>query len=129
MIRTTTIVSAFLLTTSSITHAEDRESSLPNLGLEQQYLQGTYMNMSLQEYEGIYGHNQRFVLKNLRSYSENVLESDGIPEQGINLMGAALGLVFSDPRLNLNKSKTLSLEIKDVRDSDRSFYFGVNLDW
>ena len=129
MIRTTTIVSAFLLTTSSITHAEDRESSLPNLGLEQQYLQGTYMNMSLQEYEGIYGHNQRFVLKNLRSYSENVLESAGIPEQGINLMGAALGLVFNDPRLNLNKSKTLSLEIKDVRDSDRSFYFGVNLDW
>ena len=44
-------------------------------------------------------------------------------------MGVALGLVFSDPKLNLNKSKTLALEIKDARASDPTFYFGVNLDW
>jgi hypothetical protein len=44
-------------------------------------------------------------------------------------MGVALGLAFSDPKLNLNKSKTLALEIKDAGDSDRSFYLGVNLDW
>ena len=77
----------------------------------------------------MYSRNQKVVLKNLRSYSENALESIGIPEQGINLMGVALGLAFSDPKLNLNKSKTLALEIKDARDSDRSFYLGVNLDW
>ena len=129
MIRTITIVSAFLLMTGPITLAEDREYSLPNLGSEQQYLYGTDTNMSLQEYEGIYSRNQKFVLNNLMSYSENVLESVGVSEQGINLMGATLGLVFSDPKLNLNNSKTLSLEIKDAEDSDRTFYFGINLDW
>ena len=130
MIRTTTIVSAFLLATSSLAHAEDRESALPDLGLKSpEYQHSVDMTMSLQEYEGMYSRNQRVVLKSLRSYSENALESIGIPEQGINLMGVALGLAFSDPRLNLNKSKTLALEIKDAGDSDRSFYLGVNLDW
>ena len=77
----------------------------------------------------MYNRNQKVVLNNLRSYSENALESIGIPEQGINLMGVALGLAFSDSRLNLNKSETLALEIKDARDSDRSLYLGINLDW
>jgi len=130
MMRTTTIVSAFLLATSSLAHAEDREPALPDLGLKShEYQHNVGMSMSLQEYEGMYSRNQRVVLNNLRSYSENALESIGIPEQGINLMGVALGLAFSDPKLNLNKSKTLALEIKDARDSDRSFYLGVNLDW
>lgn len=130
MMRTTTIVSAFLLATSSIAHAEDWESALPDLGLKShEYQHSVDITMSLQEYEGMYSRNQKVVLKNLRSYSGNALESIGIPDQGINLMGVALGLAFSDPKLNLNKSKTLALEIKDARDSDRSLYLGVNLDW
>ena len=130
MIRTLTAVSAFLLATSSIAHAEDREASLPNLEVEQQYLHRTDMNMSPQEYDEIYNRNQRFILKNLMSYSENALELTGMPEQGINLMGAALGLVFNDgARLDLNKSKTLALEFKDVGNQERTLYFGVNLDW
>ena len=130
MIRTITIISAFLLATSSLTHAEDRVSALPDLGLKSyDYQHSVDMSMSLQEYEGMYNRNQKVVLKNLVSYSENTLQSIGISEQGINLMGAALGLAFSDSRLNLNKSKTLALEIKDVRDSDRSLYLGIKLDW
>ena len=130
MMRTTTIVSAFLLATSSLAHAEDRESALPDLGLKShEYQHSIDMSMSLQEYEGMYSRNQKVVLNNLRSYSENALVSIGISRQSINLMGVALGLAFSDPRLNLNKSKTLALEIKDARDSDRSLYLGVNLDW
>jgi len=131
MTRTITVVLAFLLATSSIAHAEDREFSLPNLGFKPyEYQHSIDMNMSLQEYEEIYSRNQKVVLKNLVSHSENALELIGIPEQSINLMGAALGLAFGDPRLNLNKSKTLTLELKDVTDSERaSLYFGVNLDW
>jgi hypothetical protein len=130
MIRTITIVSAFLLATISVAHAEDRESSLPDLGFKShEYQHSVDMTMSLQEYEGMYSRNQKVVLNNLRSYSENALVSIGISRQSINLMGAALGLAFSDPKLNLNKSKTLALEIKDASDSDRSFYLGVNLDW
>jgi hypothetical protein len=37
-------------------------------------------------------------------------------------------ILHNDPGLNLNKSKTLALEIKDAGDSDRSFYFGFNPD-
>ena len=130
MIRTITIISAFLLATSSLTHAEDRESALPDFGLKSyDYQHSIDMSMSLQEYEGMYNRNQKVVLKNLVSYSENTLQSIGISEQGINLMGAALGLAFSDPRLNLNKSETLTLEIKDARDSDRSLFLGIKLDW
>ena len=87
------------------------------------------MSMSLREYDDISNRNLRFLRKNLRSYSENALAVIGMPEQGINLMGAALGLAFNDSRLNLNKSKTLALEIKDVSESDRTLYLGVNLDW
>ena len=130
MIRTTTIVSAFLLATSSLAHAEDRESALPDLGLKShEYQHSVDMTMSLQEYEGMYSRNQKVVLKNLRSYSENALVSIGISRQSINLMGAALGLAFSDPKLSLNKSKTLTLEIKDAEDSDRRFYLGIDLNW
>ena len=32
-------------------------------------------------------------------------------------------------KLNLNESKTLALELKDVNDSERTLYFGVTLDW
>ena len=130
MVRTIIIVSFFLLSMYSIVHAEDRSDSLPNLGFNEQRFQMLNMNISPHEYEEIYSRNQKFVLKNLVSYSENALKLIGISEQNINLMGAALGLAFGDPRLNLNKSKTLTLELKDMTDSERaSLYFGVNLDW
>lgn len=129
MVRTMAITSAFLLVASSIVHAEDREYSFLNLEAEQQNLHRVDMSMSLREYEDISSRNWRFLRNNLRSYSENALAIIGMPEQGINLMGAALGLAFNDSKLNLNKSKTLAIEIKDVRDSDRTLYLGVNLDW
>lgn len=129
MIRTMAITSAFLLMANSIVHAEDREYSFLNLGVDQQHLHRVDMSMSLREYDDISNRNLRFLRKNMRSYSENALAVIGMPEQGINLMGAALGLAFNDSRLNLNKSKTLALEIKDVSESDRTLYLGVNLDW
>ena len=129
MIRTAIITSVFALVTSSIVLAEDREASILNLGFEDEYFHKTDMNMSPREYEEIYSRNKRFVLNNLRSYSENALELIGIPEQGIHFMGAALGLAFGDQRLTLIKSKMLALEVKNVRDSERTLYLGVNLDW
>jgi hypothetical protein len=136
VIRTITIVSAFLLAASTIAHAEDRESSLLNLGFKpyqwefkQQHLRRIDIDITPQEYEWVYSGNRRFVRNNLKSYSRDALESIGIPEQGVNLMGAALGLVIQGARLDLNKSKTLALEFKDVSNQERTLYFGVNLDW
>ena len=129
MIRAITVVSVILLATSSIVYAEDRESALLNWGYKQQHFQGADMNMSIGEYEETYRRNRSFVGNTLGSYSIHTLGLIGIPEQGVNVMGAALGMVINGARLNLNKSKTLALELKDVSDSDRTLYFGVNLDW
>jgi hypothetical protein len=87
------------------------------------------MNMSPREYEEINGRNRRFVSNTLMFYSKDALESIGMPEQGINLMGMALGSVINGPRLDLNKSKTLALEFNDVGNPGRTLYFGANLDW
>ena len=129
MIRAITVVSVILLAASSIVHAEDGESALLNWGYKQQHFQRADMNMSTREYEETYRRNRSFVGNTLGSYSLHTLGLIGIPEQGVNVMGAALGMVINGARLNLNKSKTLALELKDVSDSDRTLYFGVNLDW
>jgi hypothetical protein len=136
VIRTITVVSAFFLATSSIVHAEDRESSLVNLGIKpyqwgfkNQQMRKVDLNMSPQEYEEISGRNRRFVRNSLMSYSKNALESIGMPEQGVNLMGTALGLVVNGPRLDLNESKTLALKFNDAGSPQRSLFFEVNLDW
>lgn len=130
MIRTITIASVFLLATSSIVHAEDTASSLPNLRYKHRHLQNTDMNMSIQEYEETYRRNRKFVSKTLRSYSNNALKIIGMPEQGIKLIGSAVGLATKGAKLNLNKSKTLSLKLNDIDDPDRtSLYLGVKLDW
>jgi UV DNA damage repair endonuclease len=130
MIRVIAIASAFLLATSSIVHAEDSEAPLLNLGLKQQHLHRVDMSMSPREYEELSSRNRRFAHNSLRSYSINALELLGISERGIHLTGAVVGLATRGARLNLNKSKTLTLEFKDVGDSERALmYFGVNLDW
>ena len=129
MIRTMTVVTVFLLATSLTVHAKDGESALLNWGYKQQHFQRADMNMSTREYEETYRRNRSFVGNTLGSYSKHTLGLIGIPKQGVNVMGAALGMVINGARLNLNKSKTLALELKDVSDSDRTLYFGVNLDW
>ena len=131
MIRAITIVSAFLLAASSIVHADDRESALLNLRFKQQQMHGFDMNMSRQEYEAVSRHNKRFVRKTLRSYTNGALNLIGVSEKAVNIIGTAVGLANNKGgKLNLNKSKTLTLELKDVGDSERtSLYFGVNLDW
>ena len=130
MFRTITVVIALLFATSSLAQAEDRESSLLNLGYKHKHLQRVDINMSTQEYAAIYSHNQRLVHKTLRSYSKDALELIGIPEKVSYPVGAALGLVVNDGTvLNLNKSKTLGVEFKDVSKPGRALYFRIKLHW
>ena len=130
MFRTITIVIALLFATSSIVHAEGSEPSLLNLGYKNQRLQKVDLNMSAQEYEAIYSHNHILVDETLRSYSRDALEVIGIPENMGYRVGAALGLVVNDgTALNLNKSKTLGLEFKDVSKPERALHFRIKLYW
>lgn len=122
-------ISALLLLASSTLHAEDRGASLLNLSNKQGYFNNTNNIQSLQEYEKISTRNRKFVLDNLKSYSETVLELAGISEEGIDLMGMALGITFTDSKLHLNESKTIVLKIKDATDSERTLLLGIELDW
>jgi hypothetical protein len=124
MIRTAVISS--ILMTCSIVHADDREVQL---GLEQEYLHHIDPSMSRQEYEGISKRNRRYVLDNLSSYSENTLVTIGMPASGIKVLGAALDFALDGSRLNLYKSKVVSLTLKDVKESDRALYLDVGFDW
>jgi hypothetical protein len=63
------------------------------------------------------------------AYSRNALELIGIPELGIHLIGNALGVAINGARLDLNKSKTLGLELNGVANSGRALHFGVHFDW
>jgi hypothetical protein len=129
MIRTITITSAILLMTSPPAHAGEYEIPFLNLDHETDSLERPSLDMSPHEYEQLYSHNQKQVLKNLRTYSKNALQMIGVPERGITLVGASLGLLFHDPSINLNRSKTLALEMKNAEDSDRSLHFRVKLVW
>jgi len=129
MARIIITVSALLLATSSIANAEGQESSHLNLGYKYQQMQRVDINVSVQAYEKTYRRNRKFMSSTLEDYSKATLGLIGIPEQGINLLGTALGVAINGARLNLNESKTLGLELKDVGNSDRTLYFGVNLSW
>jgi hypothetical protein len=125
-----------MLLTPLAAHAQDNSESLTGAGLEshqwefkQQQFHGVDMNAAPHEYEALTRRNQKMLKNTLRSYTRNTLKSVGIPEQGISLVSSAVGLVVQGARLNLNESRTLSLELRDVNDSERSLYFGVSLDW
>ena len=132
-----TLLSAFLLMAVSMAHAEDYDSALFELGIrasdfehQNQTFHRVDTNLSPRDYKEIYSHNQGVVRDTLRSYSNNVLKMIGIPEEGGYVMGAALGLVVNDRLgLDLNKSKTLALELDDVDKADRSLYFRIKFDW
>jgi hypothetical protein len=132
MIRTITVISAFLLTAGSTIHAEDRGQALPTLGFNPDLYQPLYtvdLNMSPQEYEERYRHNLGIVQKNLRLYSRNLLEQTGMPERGISLLGAAAELAVNGPRLDMEINRRLSLELKDVDIAEHALYLELNLDW
>ena len=135
MIRTIIITAAMLLTHPAV-HAQDNSGTIlgtgpesPQWGFRQQQLQGVDMNATHDEYETLNKRNQKILENTLRSYSNNTLKSIGMPEQGVAFVGSAVGLLTQGMKLNLNESKTLALELKDVNDSEPTLYFGVTLDW
>jgi hypothetical protein len=125
-----------MLLTPLAAHAQDNSELLTGTGLEtprwvfrQQQLQGVDMDAAPHEYAVLTRRNKRMLKNTLKSYTHNKLKSIGIPEQGISVVSGAVGLVTQGARLNLNESRTLALELRDVNDSERTLYFGVTLDW
>ncbi len=129
MIRRASMISAFVLAASSAVSAQDQGSSATGHGVDRHQWRTVDASMSSDEYEAAYSRNQYLVRNTLKSSTKNALTSAGIPEAGINFMSAAVGLAAQDARINLNESKTLGLELKDVTGGDRTLFLGVKFNW
>jgi len=114
---------------NSALYAEDGQSTFLNLEFKQQTLSSIDDNSSLQDNEKTYRRNQRYLRDALQSYSKQSLRSIGLSDQTADLVGATLGLATKGAKLNLNESKTLAIEFKDVATHNPALYFGYNLDW
>lgn len=123
------IALAMLLAANPIARAEDKDYALPSLGSKHEYLDRVDVTMSPAEYELTHNHNQKLVREHLLDYSRNALELMGVPTPGILFMGAAYALYSDGPKFNLNKSKTLTLELDDMEKPGRTLYFRINFDW
>jgi hypothetical protein len=129
MIRALIFIPAFLLTVTSALYAEDGQPYLFNLEFKQPALDQVDENKSPQDNEKIYRRNQRYLRDALQSYSKQTFHSIGLSDQTANFMGATIGFVTKGAKLNLNDSKTLAIEFKDVVTHDPALYFGYNLAW
>ena len=129
MRRTQMAIPLVLLAMNSALYAEDEQSTHLKLDFKQQTLSSIDDNSSPQDNEKIYRRNQRYLRDALQSYSKQSLRSIGLSDQTADLMGATVGFVFNGAKLNLNESKTLAIEFKDVVTHDPALYFGYNLDW
>lgn len=124
-----------LVTICSATHADSDRLNIPDLyeteaKTEAYEWRGFNMQMSNREYRQVTRHNQGLVVKAVSNYVEGKFLSLGIPQKGIDLTGAAVGFVVYDgAKLNLNKSKTMAFEVKDVINQKPALMFKVNLDW
>ena len=85
--------------------------------------------MAHNEYGDAVRHNKRIIQRATRKYVEGELVSMGISKRAIGVAGATVGFLVDGGKLNLNDSKTLSFEVRDVVDSDRIMLLNYKLSW
>jgi hypothetical protein len=129
MRRTLLVIPLVLLTVESPLHAQDGQPTFLDLEFKQQTLSSIDYNSSPQDIEKIYRRNQRYLHDAFTSCSKEALRSIGLSDETADLMGATLGLATRGAKLNLNESKTLVVEFKDVVTHDPALYFGYKLHW
>ena len=125
MTRITKLVLTVLLAVSPAIHAQDNFLISLQHETNRQQWQQVGADMSRGKYEEVLRHNRRVARVRLT----DTIVSFGVPEIGVNLMGAAVVLAVDDLKLPLNKSKTLALKIDDAANEDRSALIQVNFDW
>jgi hypothetical protein len=122
-------VFVLLLAASSSVCAEYPVASGTDHEFERRPWRTVDANMSPNEYRDTCRENQRLAQDTLMFYSKRTFTSIGVPEAGIEFMGAAVGLAMHDARFHLNKSGTVALELKDVADKDRTVFLGIKMAW
>lgn len=81
-------------------------------------------------YENSDGYNSELLRGAVMDYLESKLTSVGIPHSAMTLTGAALIFAIGqDAKLNLNESKTMSLQFQDIKDADRAILYRLKYSW
>lgn len=85
---------------------------------------------SYSKYENSDSYNQQMLHGVVMDYLESKLSSLGIPHSAMTLTGAALIFAIGqDAKLNLNESKTMSLQFQDMKNADRAFLYRLKYSW
>ena len=85
--------------------------------------------MSAKEYQKASRQNRQVFREAAHRAIESTLISYGIPRQGVAIAGAAVGVATKGAKMNLNSSKTLSMEVKNAISEDRAISFKLKLGW
>jgi hypothetical protein len=110
--------------------AGDSSAFIPDLyRTDRLQLRTVDTQMSAQEYREAAHKNQRILRKALRSYLEGTITSLGVPKRGVEYAGAAMAFAVNGAKMNLNDSKTMSLELSDPIRDERALFFKVHLNW
>ena len=111
--------------------ARDTDYSLPDLsGPVKFQWQHTDPLMSGDEYKQAARYNKRLLRRAVKHYLESAFLSLGASENTLKLTGAALGFaIMRGAKFNLNASKTMALELKDVDDDDRAIFYKYQFSW
>ena len=81
-------------------------------------------------YENSDSYNSQLLRGAVMDYLESKLTSVGIPHSAMTLTGAALIFAIGqDAKLNLNESKTMSLQFQDIKDADRAILYRLKYSW
>ena len=85
---------------------------------------------SYSKYQNSDSYNQQMLHGAVMDYLESKLSSLGVPHSAMTLTGAALIFAIGqDAKLNLNESKTMSLQFQDMKDADRAVLYRLKYSW
>ena len=122
------VIISFVMMTSAL--AENIRFTLPSLGdQETARWQAVDYSMAQNEYGQAVRHNKRIIQRATTHYVEGGLVSMGMSKRAVGIAGGTVGLLIDGGKLSLNDSKTLSLEVRDVIDSDRIMLLNYKLNW
>ena len=83
-----------------------------------------------EEYKRADRHNKKLLRRAVTQYLANSFESIGVSESTFRFTGGAIFFFLKqDAEINLNDSKTMSLEFTDVRDEDRAVIYKIKYNW
>jgi hypothetical protein len=85
---------------------------------------------AMSEYNSTIEYNRTLLQGAVINYLESKLSSLGVPHTAMTLTGAALIFAIGqDAKLDLNESRTMSLQFQDLKEADRAILYRLKYSW